>query len=91
MTEADRYSVLYDIPYGCYVLQWAPWERLDIGSVDPSADDVPDRLVESQTHSWPVEIRPAHIIRDEKCALDMVCVDGSVVEILTPSVRTLGD
>jgi len=44
---ANRYGVLYDIPYRCQVVQRAICEHLDVGSVDPSADNVPDRLVES--------------------------------------------
>jgi hypothetical protein len=46
----DRYGVLYDIPYDCRVVQWARWERTDVGSINTSADNIPNRLVRSQTH-----------------------------------------
>ena len=85
----DRHSVLYYIPYNRQIAQWAFWECVDVGSIDPSADNVSDRLAQGQVHGWPIEVRSTHIIGDEKRALDMIGVDGGVVKILTQAIRTL--
>lgn len=66
-------------------------------STSISAPSIPRRTMSlidllKVTHGWPVEIRPkTHITGDQKCALDMVCVDGNVIEILAPTVGILGD
>ena len=87
--KTDRRGVLYDIAYNCQVVQWACLERPDVGCFDPPADNVPDRLVQSKAHSRPVEVRSTHIIGDEECGLDMIGIDGSMIDILTQMVRTL--
>jgi len=42
-----------------------------------------------QTHGWPVEVKSAHIIGDEESALNMISVDGNVIEVLAPAVGAL--
>jgi len=43
----------------------------------------------SQTHDWPVEVKSAHIIGDEECALNMISVDGNLIEVLALAVGAL--
>lgn len=34
-----------------------------------------------------VEVRSAYLIRDEKCTLDMICIDSRVFDVLAQAVR----
>ena len=34
-----------------------------------------------------VEVRSTYLIRDEKCTLDMICIDSRVFEVLAQAVR----
>ena len=48
--DTDGHGIFQNGPDDSEVLQRARMERVNEGSVDPSADDIPDGLVRSQVH-----------------------------------------